>query len=296
MEFITAKEILSKIQFDNSHWFGTDYNMNLYRGCCHGCIYCDSRSNCYNIIDFDRVRIKKDCIPILRKQLSSKRSSGVIQIGSMSDTYNPFEKKYEITREALKLINKCGFGVAIATKSDLIVRDIDILKKINEHSPVIVKFTITCAHDKLSKIIEPNVCVSSKRFEAIRKLREAGIYTGILMMPLLPFINDTKENIDKIITQAYNAGVNFIYPMFGVTLRANQRFYYYQKLNERFPELLPKYQALYGDKYICNSPNTELLSNYFEIRCSELGITYKMSNIISEYKDKFKSEQISFDF
>ena len=153
MEFIIAKEILSKIQYDNSHWFGTDYNMNLYRGCCHGCIYCDSRSNCYNIIDFDRVRIKKDCIPILEKQLKSKRHSGVIQIGAMSDTYNPFEKKYEVTREALKLIDKYGFGVAIATKSDLILRDIDILKNINTHSPVIVKFSITCGDDNLSKVI-----------------------------------------------------------------------------------------------------------------------------------------------
>ena len=180
MEFIIAKEILSKIQYDNSHWFGTDYNMNLYRGCCHGCIYCDSRSNCYNIIDFDRVRIKKDCIPILEKQLKSKRHSGVIQIGAMSDTYNPFEKKYEVTREALKLIDKYGFGIAIATKSDLILRDIDILKKINTHSPVIVKFSITCGDDNLSKVIEPNVCVSSKRFEAIKKLKDAGIGTYIL--------------------------------------------------------------------------------------------------------------------
>ena len=155
MEFIIAKEILSKVQYDNSHWFSTDYNMNLYRGCCHGCIYCDSRSNCYNIIDFDRVRIKKDCIPILEKQLKSKRHSGVIQIGAMSDTYNPFEKKYEITREALKLIDKYGFGIAIATKSDLILRDIDILKKINTHSPVIVllrsfRLTMICACISLS--------------------------------------------------------------------------------------------------------------------------------------------------
>ena len=295
MEFIIAKEILSKIQYDNSHWFGTDYNMNLYRGCCHGCIYCDSRSNCYNIIDFDRVRIKKDCIPILEKQLKSKRHSGVIQIGAMSDTYNPFEKKYEVTREALKLIDKYGFGVAIATKSDLILRDIDILKNINTHSPVIVKFSITCGDDNLSKVIEPNVCVSSQRFEAIKKLKDAGIYTGVLMMPLLPFINDTKDNIDKIINQAYKSRANFIYPMFGVTLRANQRFYYYTKLRENFPNLVSKYQNLYGDKYVCNSPNYKSLQSYFEKKCSKLGITYKMEDIISEYKSKFESEQISFD-
>lgn len=213
----------------------------------------------------------------------------------MSDTYNPFEKKYEVTREALKLIDKYGFGVAIATKSDLILRDIDILKNINTHSPVIVKFSITCGDDNLSKVIEPNVCVSSKRFEAIKKLKDAGIYTGVLMMPLLPFINDTKDNIDKIINQAYKSMANFIYPMFGVTLRANQRFYYYTKLRENFPNLVSKYQNLYGDKYVCNSPNYKSLQSYFEKKCSKLGITYKMEDIISEYKSKFESEQISFD-
>ena len=197
MEFIIAKEILSKIQFDNSHWFGTDYNMNLYRGCCHGCIYCDSRSNCYNIVEFDKVKIKKDCLTILENQLKTKRKTGVIQIGAMSDTYNPFEKKYEITRNALKLIDKYGFGVAIATKSDLILRDIDILKKINEHSPVIIKFTITTFDDDLSKIIEPNVCPTSLRVEALKKLNLEGISTVVWLSPILPFINDTKSNICK---------------------------------------------------------------------------------------------------
>ena len=212
----------------------------------------------------------------------------------MSDTYNPFEKKYEITRNALKLIDKYGFGVAIATKSDLILRDIDILKKINQHSPVIIKFTITCVDDNLSKILEPNVCISSKRFEAIKKLREAEIYTGVLMMPILPFINDTIDNIDKIINQAYDSNANFIYPMFGVTLRSNQRFYYYENLKHKFPQLLSKYQNLYKDKYVCNSPNAKSLANYFEAKCSKLGISYKMSDIISQYKGKFQSEQISF--
>ncbi len=156
------------------------------------------------------------------------------------------------------------------------------------HSPVIVKLSITCGDDNLSKIIEPNVCVSSKRFEAINKLRESGIYTGVLMMPILPFINDTKDNIDKIINQAHKSGANFIYPMFGVTLRSNQRFYYYKKLRENFPNLVSKYQNLYGDKYICNSPNYKSLQQYFEQKCSELEITYKMEEIISEYKSKFK--------
>ena len=295
MEFIIAKEILSKIQFDNSHWFGTDYNMNLYRGCCHGCIYCDSRSNCYNIVEFDKVKIKKDCLTILENQLKTKRKSGVIQIGAMSDTYNPFEKKYEITRNALKLIDKYGFGVAIATKSDLILRDIDILKKINEHSPVIIKFTITTFDDDLSKIIEPNVCPSSDRFKAIKMLRDAGIYTGVLMMPMLPFITDTNENIKNIVNLASKNNANFIYPMFGVTLRSNQRFYYYEKLKENFPNLLYKYENLYKDKYVCNSPKYKSLQSYFKYMCSEVGMTYRMEDIIFQYKSRFENEQISFD-
>ena len=295
MEFIIAKEILSKIQFDNSHWFGTDYNMNLYKGCCHGCIYCDSRSNCYNIVEFDKVKIKKDCLTILENQLKTKRKTGVIQIGAMSDTYNPFERKYEITRNALKLIDKYGFGVAIATKSDLILRDLDILKKINEHSPVIIKLTITTFKDDLSKIIEPNVCPSSDRFKAIKILREARIYTGILMMPMLPFITDTNENIKNIVNFASKNNANFIYPMFGVTLRSNQRFYYYEKLKEHFPNLLHKYENLYKDKYVCNSPKHKSLQSYFKYMCSEVGMTYRMDDIIYQYKSRFENEQLSFD-
>ena len=159
MEFVKAKTILSKVKY-GSDWYGIDYNMNLYRGCSHGCIYCDSRSNCYQVEDFDRVRAKKDEIEILSKELKSKRKKGIIGIGAMSDTYNPFEKTYLQTRQALELIKRYGFGVSIDTKSDLILRDIDVLKQINMNHNVIIKITITTPHDQLSKIIEPHVCVS----------------------------------------------------------------------------------------------------------------------------------------
>ena len=221
MEFIKAKTIVSGYS-SNEQWFGNNYNMNIYKGCCHGCIYCDSRSECYGIEDFDRVRAKK-MLWIIARDLKSKRKTGVVGMGAMSDPYNPFEKEYELTRGALKLIHKYGFGVSIATKSDLIVRDIDLLKSIQTHSPVLAKITITTCDDALCKKIEPNVALSSKRFEAIKKLSDHGIFVGILLMPVLPFIEDNEENIMGIIHLAHKSGAKFIYPAFGVTLRQNQR-------------------------------------------------------------------------
>lgn len=165
MQEVEAKGIMSAIKHGNM-WFGADYNMNLYRGCCHGCIYCDSRSSCYQVDHFDTVRKKKNAIAILNRELQSKKKKGVIGIGAMSDAYNPFEKEEQLTREALKLIAHYQFGVSLETKSDLIVRDIDLFQQIHKNASAIVKVTITCADDALSKEVEPNVCVSSKRFAA----------------------------------------------------------------------------------------------------------------------------------
>ena len=186
MEFIEAKTILQRATH-GEEWFGIDYNMNLYKGCCHKCIYCDSRSNCYQVENFDRVRAKKDEIEILSQELKSKRKKGVIGIGAMSDTYNPFEKQYEITRKALELISYYQFGVSIETKSSLIVRDIDIFKEINRKADLILKFTITSADDKLSRKIEPKVCVSSERLKAMKQLSEQGLFVGTLLTPIIPF-------------------------------------------------------------------------------------------------------------
>lgn len=210
MEYIPTKTIVSNYK-DNPRWFGINYNMNIYKGCCHGCIYCDSRSNCYQIIDFDRVRIKENLIEIIKKDLTSKRKKGVVGTGAMSDPYNPFEEKYLLTRQALKLLDEHRFGIAITTKSDLIVRDIDILKRIQKHSPNLVKITITTFDDELCKKIEPNVSTTSDRFKALKKLSDNNIYSGVLLMPILPFINDTEENIRNIIKRAYECGAKFIF-------------------------------------------------------------------------------------
>lgn len=293
MDFIKAKTILSKVKYGNE-WYGIDYNMNLYKGCSHRCIYCDSRSNCYHIDNFDMVRGKENALYILEQELLKKREKGVIGIGAMSDTYNPLEKEFEQTRGALKLISKYGFGVSIDTKSDLILRDIDILKEINLKNNVIIKFTITTPNDELSKIIEPNVCESSKRLQAIKKLSDNGIFVGIMMNPVLPFITDKEEDIKELVKLASESGAKFIHTYMGMTLRENQRDYYYDKLGQNFIGLKEKYTKYYGDRYNCVAPNYKRLYKLFTDECDKYGLLYNMNDIIKAYKKEIKSnEQIS---
>ena len=293
MEFIKAKTILSKVKY-GSEWYGIDYNMNLYRGCPHGCIYCDSRSNCYHIDNFDVPACKENALLILEKELSKKNDHGVVGIGSMSDTYNPLEIKYEQTRKALELLSKYNFGVSIDTKSDLILRDLDLLKSINAKNNVIIKFTITTPRDELSKIIEPNVCVSSKRFEAIKKLSDNGIFTGIMMNPILPFITDSKEDIKELVRLAHESGAKFIHTFMGMTLRENQRDYYFEKLDEHFKGLKDKYINYYKDRYNCVVPNYKELYKVFKDECDKYNIFYDMKDIIKAYKKEIQdNEQIS---
>ena len=292
MEFISAKTIMTKVKHGDE-WYGVDYNMNLYRGCSHGCIYCDSRSNCYHIDNFDIPRGKENALAILESELK-KYHKGIVGIGSMSDTYNPREIKYEQTRGALKLICKYGYGVSIDTKSDLILRDLDLLKEINNKNNVIIKFTITTPNDDLSKIIEPNVCVSSKRFAAIKVLSENGIYTGIMLNPILPFITDNEEDIKKLVKLAHENGAKFIHTYMGMTLRENQRDYYYEKLDKYFSGTKDKYIKYYGDRYNCLPLNYKNLYKVFKEECDKYGILYNMKDIIKDYKKTVKeNEQIS---
>lgn len=293
MEFVPAKSILSAYTADN-HWFACNYNINLYRGCNHGCIYCDSRSNCYHVDNFDQVRSKENALEILEKELRTKKKKGIIGLGAMSDSYNPFERKYQITRQALQLIDKYGFGVAIATKSDLILRDIDIFQRIQKHSPVLLKVSITAADDQLSQTIEKHVVPSSKRFQAIQELASAGIFAGILMMPILPFIEDTDENILAIVDLAHQHHTKFIYAGFGVSLRENQRTHFLNKLSQDFPHLRDKYIQTYGNQYSCISPRAEQLYPLFKARCKQHKILYRMADIIQAYTTPYKKQQLSF--
>lgn len=280
---IPAKTILSSYRAQNP-WFGAHYSMNLYQGCCHGCIYCDSRSACYGIERFDTVRVKENALTVLTQELRAKRRTGVVATGSMSDPYNPFEKDLCCTRKALQLLHQYGFGAAIATKSDGITRDIDILQQISANAPVILKLTITTCDDSLAKKLEPHAPLPSQRFAALAKLSQAGLFCGILLMPVLPFLEDTAQNITGIIARAADAGVRFIYPAFGVTLRQNQRAYYYEQLDRLFPMLRDKYVDAYADAYECVSPQARQLWQLFTTQCAQYGILYRMPQIIDAYQ------------
>ena len=284
MEYVKAKTIVTRAK-ESSNWFGMDYNMNIYRGCCHGCIYCDSRSDCYRVPDFDTVKAKENALQIIRDDLRRKVKKGVVATGAMSDPYNPFEKELQLTRHAMELLSAYGFGALVMTKSPLVTRDADIFSEMKENNAVAVAMTVTTADDSLAKIIEPNVAVSSERFEAIENLSAKGICTGILLMPILPFIEDTEANITSIVDKAYESGAKFIYPAMGVTLRANQRDYFYDKLDLYFPGIKEKYIKTYGNKYSCSSKDAKRLWSVFTKRCDKYGIVYQMKDIIRTYKE-----------
>lgn len=291
MEYIPAKTIVTRAK---SGWFGMNYNMNIYRGCPHGCIYCDSRSACYGIEDFDRVRAKENALAIIRNDLQRKVKTGVIGTGSMSDPYNPFERELKLTRHALELVNAYEFGIGIATKSDLLLRDLDVLSDIKEHSPVLVKVTITAADDALSKMVEPGAPPSSVRFSMLGELARQGIFAGILLMPVLPFLEDTNENIKNIVERAAENGARFIYPAFGMTLREGNREWYYQQLDRLFPGLAERYNSQYGNAYTCTSPHAKRLWTLFTRACDEKGILYHMEDIIRSYKLGYGDMQLKF--
>ncbi|AIO18651.1 hypothetical protein KQ51_00771 [Candidatus Izimaplasma bacterium HR1] len=223
-------------------------------------------------------------------ELSTKRKKGVISMGGMNDPYNRYEKTLNYTRNSLKSMDKYHFGVNIITKSKLILRDIDVLQNINVHSPVCICITITTADDRLQARIERNVPSSTERFEVVKDLVNSGIYTGITLMPILPFINDTLANIEQIVTKAHEVGAKFIFASWAVTLRDNQRQYFFNKIG---PELTDRYVKTYGDSYVCASLNHKLLQNKFETLCKKYGIVYKMKDIIEGMSESVKSEQVS---
>lgn len=278
METIPAKRIVTRTK--TSEWFGADYNMNIYRGCSHGCIYCDSRSNCYRVDDFDRIKAKEDALRIIRDDLRRIRRRGVVATGAMSDPYNPFEESMQLTRNALALIDAFHFGVAIDTKSPLVVRDTDILGDIGRYRPAIVKMTITTDDDTLCRKIEPNVAPSSERFGALRQLADEGIFCGILMMPILPDISDTGGNIQGIVRMAAMSGARFVYPALGLSMRDGQREYLYAQLDAHFPGLREKYEKRYGKRYQCPSPKAKKLWDIFRTECIRHGLLYQMGDIV----------------
>ena len=293
MEISKTKMIMTKSNQGN-RWFGIDYHMNLYKGCPFGCIYCDSRCEAYHIENFDEVRIKENALEILEEELKSKGLKGVVSFGTLSDPYNPEEKELELTRNALKLIAKYKFGVSIDTKSDLILRDIDLLQEISEYNNVIIKISITTYDDELARKLEPNVITSTKRFQVLKILRQNNLYAGVLMTPVLPFLTDTEENITNMILKSKESDAKFIYTKMGMTLKTNQRDYYYKALDVLYPGLKEDYIAVYGSKHICNSLHYRHLMELYLKMCSENNILTDMDAIIEDYKKEIpQNEQMS---
>jgi len=290
---IPAKKIVFNTQSPDA-WFGLDFSMNVYRGCSHGCIYCDSRSDCFQNPDFDTVKAKENALQIIRDDLRRKTKTGVVGNGAMSDPYNPLEAKLNLTRNSLELMNAFGFGASITTKSALIARDADVLADIAAHSPVLAKFSITAADDELCRIIEPNVSPTSKRFEALSKLADSGIFCGVLVVPMLPFITDNEENLVKILRMAKEAGAKFVYSYMGMTLRKGSREYFYERLDEVLPSISEKYIRRYGNRYNVPSPNYKKLWAIYEQECNKLGLLYNMKAIIHHYKAGYNRQQTLF--
>lgn len=263
MHFVQAKGILS-----------ANNGMNVYRGCTHGCIYCDSRSTCYGFDHaFEDIEVKENAPQLLEKALLSKRKKCMIGTGAMCDPYLHAEERLQITRKCLEIIDRYGFGAAIQTKSSRIERDLDLLASINEKAKAVVQMTLTTYDEELCKIIEPNVSTTRERFETLMKCKEAGIPTVVWLTPILPFINDTEENIRGILDYCLKAEVKGIICFdMGVTLREGDREYFYAALDRHFPGLKQKYIRCYGNAYGLSSPESSQLMKIFKQTCRENGI------------------------
>jgi len=291
LETVKAKQLLTPLA-PTDYFFHSDYNLNLYRGCSHGCIYCDSRSVCYQLDRFHEVRVKESALQILREELRCKRKSGLVSTGAMSDPYNPFEKNMEVTRGAFMLLRQFGFGAGFTTKSDLAARDTDVLADIQRSAPVRACFSITCMDDALCAKIEPYAAVTTRRFEALQAFSQAGIFAGVWLNPVLPFLTDNEQNILDIVRRTKECGGQFIVCHFGMTLRTGNREYFYQALDRDFPGIKIKYAQAFGLDYMCPSPREESLKAAFEEECVRLKIPFKFQDINRVMFSK-QTEQLS---
>ena len=289
MHFVDAKGILTG---GKGH-----YGMNIYRGCSHGCVYCDSRSKCYQFTHtFEDIEVKQNAPELLEQALRTKRQKAMIGTGSMSDPYMHCEEELNLTRRCLEIIHRYGFGAAVQTKSDRILRDIDLLNEINQRAKCVVQMTLTTWDDQLCGILEPNVCNTRRRVEVLEEMRKRGIPTIVWMTPILPFINDTEENIKAILEACAKVKVKGIICFdMGLTLREGDREYYYAALDKHFPGVKERYIRTYGNAYELPSPNSGQLMDLFRLFCRNSGILYRPEDCF-EYLNRLpeKFEQMSF--
>ncbi len=287
MHTVEAKGILS-----------SQNGMNIYRGCSHGCIYCDARSTCYQIEGvFEDIEVKINAPTLLEEALRKKRKKCMIGTGGMCDPYLHIEKELQLTRKCLELIDSYGYGVAIQTKSDMILRDMDLLKSINSKTKAVVQITLTTADEQLCKMVEPDVCTTKRRLEVLLEMKEAGIPTVVWLSPILPFINDTEDNIKSIVEYCHQAGVyGIIHFGMGLTLRDGNRQYFYQCLDKHFPGMKQKYKETYGNDYELPSLKSRQLYALFYKECNRYGIrtnTDELFTYLHTFEEKGIGEQLS---
>lgn len=282
MHYVKAKGILS-----------ASNGMNLYRGCSHGCIYCDSRSSCYHMEhEFEDIEIKENAIELLENALKRKRRKCMLGTGSMTDPYIPLENKIGNVRKALALAEQYGFGFTLITKSDRVLRDLDLLKAINDKTKCVVQMTLTTYDEDLCRKLEPNVCTTRERVAALKKLHEAGIPTVVWLCPILPFLNDTEENIRGILEYCIEVKVYGIICFgMGLTLREGNREYFYSRLDRLFPHLKEKYIRTYGMQYQISSPKNDALMKMFHEICEAHGIVHDNEKIFA-YLNRFEEKNI----
>ena len=272
--------------------------MNLYRGCTHGCIYCDARSTCYQMQHaFEDVEVKKNGPELLEQALRRKRKRCMIGTGAMSDPYQPLEKELRLTRRCLELIDEYGFGLAIQTKSDLILRDLDLLKSISRKTKCVVQITLTTSDEDLCRILEPGVCTTKRRIEVLRILKEEGINTLVWMTPILPFLNDTKENIEGILDACAREKVYGIMNFgIGLTLRDGDRQYFYRKLDQHFPGLKQRYVETYGNAYELPVPEEKKLMAFLIDFCRKNKMEWRSEELFAylhRFEDRQEGKQLS---
>ena len=287
MHYVRAKGILS-----------AQNGMNLYRGCSHGCIYCDSRSRCYHMDHaFEDIEVKANAIELLEDALRRKRTKCMLATGSMTDPYIPLESELGLVREALELAERYGFGFTLITKSSRVLRDLDLLKAINDKSKCVVQMTLTTVDEELCRKLEPNVSTTAERVEALHRLHEAGIPTVVWLSPILPFLNDTEENVRGVLDRCAEAKVRGVICFgMGLTLREGNREYFYAQLDRLFPGLKERYIRLYGDRYVVSSPRNDELMRLFHAYCEEKGMMHDNDRIfryLTAFEEKTPERQMS---